>query len=41
MIEHIPTARKAAIEGAAHLPNLDQPGEFQRIVEAFLNEVAH
>jgi pimeloyl-ACP methyl ester carboxylesterase len=29
-------ARKLVIEDAAHLPNLDHPKEFQRIVEAFL-----
>ena len=36
MIEKIPSARKAIIEDAAHLPNLDHPDEFQTIVETFL-----
>lgn len=38
MVENLPAARKVTIADAAHLPNLDHPGEFQRIVEAFLDE---
>ncbi len=40
MIEHIRTARKVIIEDAAHLPNMDQPDQFQRIVTAFLDDLA-
>lgn len=36
MIEKLPSAQKMKIEDAAHLPNMDQPHEFQTIVEAFL-----
>jgi pimeloyl-ACP methyl ester carboxylesterase len=32
----IPGAERATIAGAAHLPNLEQPGEFDRIVLGFL-----
>lgn len=32
----IPGARKVLIEGAAHLPNMERPGEFNRHVLAFL-----
>ena len=37
MLERIPSAQKVAIEDAAHLPNMDHPDEFQRIVRKFLN----
>jgi pimeloyl-ACP methyl ester carboxylesterase len=40
MIEKIPSARKAIIEDAAHLPNMDQPQEFQTIVNDFLESVS-
>jgi 2-hydroxy-6-oxonona-2,4-dienedioate hydrolase len=40
MIGKIGSARKVMIEDAAHLPNMDQPDEFQRIVEAFLDDLA-
>jgi pimeloyl-ACP methyl ester carboxylesterase len=36
MVERIRFARKLVIQDAAHLPNLDQPLEFQRIVKSFL-----
>jgi len=36
MLERIPSARKVIIEDAAHLPNMDQPREFQGIVQEFL-----
>jgi pimeloyl-ACP methyl ester carboxylesterase len=39
MLEKIPAARKAIIQDAAHLPNMDHPEEFQRLVAAFLDEV--
>jgi pimeloyl-ACP methyl ester carboxylesterase len=32
----IPGAERAHIAGAAHLPNLEQPEEFDRIVLGFL-----
>jgi pimeloyl-ACP methyl ester carboxylesterase len=40
MLEKLPSARRVRMADAAHLPNMDHPGEFQRIVKAFLNEVA-
>ena len=36
MTERILSARKVMIEDAAHLPNMDQPHEFQGIVQDFL-----
>jgi pimeloyl-ACP methyl ester carboxylesterase len=39
MIEKIPSARKAIIEDAAHLPNMDHPQEFQEIVQDFLGSL--
>jgi len=36
MIQHAPSAQKALIEDAAHLPNMDHPDEFRQIVEDFL-----
>jgi 2-hydroxy-6-oxonona-2,4-dienedioate hydrolase len=36
MMEKIPSVRKVIIEDAAHLPNMDQPHEFQGIVKDFL-----
>jgi 2-hydroxy-6-oxonona-2,4-dienedioate hydrolase len=36
MAQRIRLVRKAVIEDAAHLPNMDQPEKFQGIVEAFL-----
>ena len=38
LMEKIPRARKAVIHDAAHLPNLEQPHEFNRIVLEFLLE---
>ena len=37
MKEKIKFANKITIEDAAHLPNMDQPQEFQRVVEKFLS----
>lgn len=37
MKEKIKSADKITIEDAAHLPNMDQPQEFQNIVEQFLS----
>jgi pimeloyl-ACP methyl ester carboxylesterase len=41
MVEKIPSARKVIIEDAAHLPNMDQPDEFRRVVTAFLDSLPH
>jgi pimeloyl-ACP methyl ester carboxylesterase len=35
----IPRAQKAIIHGTAHMPNMERPEEFNRIVLSFLNEV--
>ena len=40
MVETLPLARKALIEDAAHLANMDQPDEFRRIVTMFLDSLA-
>jgi pimeloyl-ACP methyl ester carboxylesterase len=37
MVDHLPSATKVVIADAAHLPNMDQPAEFQRALEAFLH----
>jgi pimeloyl-ACP methyl ester carboxylesterase len=39
MAAHLPSSRKVTIANAAHLPNLDRPDEFRRIVSEFLEEV--
>jgi 3-oxoadipate enol-lactonase len=39
LAEKIPGARKAVIHGTAHLPNMEKPDEFTRLVLDFLNEV--
>lgn len=39
MQEHIKSARKVMIADAAHLPNMDQPQEFQGIVQDFLKNL--
>jgi pimeloyl-ACP methyl ester carboxylesterase len=36
----IRSARKVIIEDAAHLPNMDHPEEFQKIVKSFLEKPA-
>jgi 3-oxoadipate enol-lactonase len=38
LMEKVPHARKAVIHDAAHLPNLEHPAEFNRIVLDFLRE---
>jgi len=40
MIEKIPSAKKVIIEDAAHFPNMDQPHEFQGIVNDFLESLS-
>ena len=40
MVAKMPSARKVVIEDAAHLPNMDHPDEFQRVVTDFLDELA-
>ena len=37
MLRQIPDARRKTIEGAAHLPNMEKPEAFNRIVLDFLN----
>jgi 2-hydroxy-6-oxonona-2,4-dienedioate hydrolase len=37
MVDAIPNARKAIIQDAAHLPNMDQPAEFLCILTEFLD----
>jgi len=39
MLEKIPYAKKVLFENAAHLPNMDQPEEFRRILDVFLERV--
>ncbi|HMR99628.1 MAG TPA: alpha/beta hydrolase [Anaerolineales bacterium] len=39
MAENIPSAKKVKMDDAAHLPNLDHPEEFQRIVSDFLKGI--
>jgi pimeloyl-ACP methyl ester carboxylesterase len=41
MLEKIPTARKAIIEDAVHLPNMEQPDQFQQIVQNFLESLSN
>ncbi len=38
MVEKIPSARKEIISDAAHMPNMDQPREFQLLVKTFLDD---
>jgi pimeloyl-ACP methyl ester carboxylesterase len=38
LASHIPNARKAVIHNAAHLPNMEHPEEFNRLVLAFLGD---
>ncbi len=40
MKEKIKSAIKITIEDAAHLPNMDKPQEFQKIVKKFLSSIA-
>lgn len=35
LVQHVPTARKAVLQEAAHLPNMDQPSAFRWLVEEF------
>ncbi len=37
MVERLPLAKKVVLSDAAHLPNLDHPDDFQRIVASFLD----
>lgn len=36
MVGQIPNARKVVIDGAAHVPNMEKPAEFNRAVLDFL-----
>jgi len=38
MVGNVPSARKAILKDAAHLPNMDHPDQFQSAVRSFLNE---
>ena len=40
MVERTPSAKKAIIEDAAHLPNMDHPEKFQAIVTNFLEDLS-
>ena len=40
LVAKIPSAQKVILADAAHLPNMDQPDEFQRIVTEFLEGAA-
>ncbi len=39
MAEHIPDVRKVLMKDTAHLPSLEQPDEFNRILDAFLSSL--
>lgn len=39
MVAHIAGAERVVIENAAHLPNMEQPSVFQRIISAFLSKL--
>lgn len=39
VVEKVPSARKAIIEDAGHLPNMDHPDQFHTIAGSFLDEV--
>lgn len=41
LARRIPTARLALVDGAGHLPHLEQPVRFRRLVRAFLDAPAH
>ena len=41
MVEKIPSSSKVIIEDAAHMPNMDHPEDFRRIVDAFLSGISH
>jgi pimeloyl-ACP methyl ester carboxylesterase len=38
LASQIPGARKIVMEGLAHVPNMEQPAEFNQIALAFLAE---
>ena len=40
MLSNIPSARKVILKDAAHLPNMDQPHQFQATVRLFLDDVS-
>lgn len=39
MVERLPSARKVAIADAAHMPNMDHPEQFQKVVKEFLKRL--
>ena len=38
LIEQVPQGRKVRMEGVAHLPSMERPDAFNRVLEAFLTE---
>jgi len=40
MADKLPSARKVTVDDAAHLPNMDHPDEFRRILATFLDGLA-
>jgi pimeloyl-ACP methyl ester carboxylesterase len=40
MHRRIPNSRIAVIDGAGHMPNIEQPAEFNRIVKEFMNTLS-
>jgi 3-oxoadipate enol-lactonase len=40
LVEHIPGARKEIISGTAHLPSMEKPEEFNRLVLGFLQSLS-
>lgn len=41
MSKRIPNAEWHVIEGAAHVPNLEKPAEFNTVMERFLRRIAY
>ena len=39
LVDGIPTARKVTIPDAAHLPSMERPEEFNRIVHKFIESL--
>jgi pimeloyl-ACP methyl ester carboxylesterase len=37
MVEHLPSVTRADVAAAAHLPNMDRPDEFRRVLARFLD----
>ena len=39
LASHIPTAQKLVIPGTSHLPNLEKPEEFNRLLDRFIKQI--